>query len=431
MKKISLFSFLISLSFSFLISCNNQMKYTKEAWEIASYSERSKMIDSFLEKYDLLEMNQVDVIYYLSTPDKIINDNNEVYYYQLGDLFYQNENDFLVVAFDSLGEVNNFKIQKGEIIKSDIVNIENLRAYFYLSEETISNAYKLKDLFKDFHWGYLYDNQDIEKTFNQNIFFSSKDSSDNQWDYSFNLDENIIYRDLSIFSTDINTQYSILSDKDYQKLVAFFQEDLDSFNNNQFYLKDLLPWINNLDPNKVTKIKENFGAVGVAPGSLSTNYYSNNIDDIKNLLTYLNSPLKYVPLNMGQICGGSYIKYVIYTISDTYSIYLNNNHLYITGRYYEFVEGYKGIQNIFLVTNSFITYQNSFKTYQIDGTFINNYNNLDQYEFIEYDGDTSLISKIGTIICEFGTLTIYSDSIFKLDDTFYKCQGDLNFSSLF
>lgn len=65
-------------------SMNSQTEYTIDSWQSASREERSQMIDSFLDKYDLLTFTLDEVYYYLGNPDQQDTITLETYPVQVG-----------------------------------------------------------------------------------------------------------------------------------------------------------------------------------------------------------------------------------------------------------------------------------------------------------------------------------------------------------
>lgn len=186
----------------------------------------------------------------------------------------------------------------------------------------------------------------------------------------------------------------------------------------------------------VVKIRFEQGYIGVAPGRLTDIEYSSNESDINNFIKILNMPIRNANEIESQICGGGYVRYSFFTENERYDIYISNSLVSDGDKSYIYKGNYPFIKYADITTNSFITYLDDFKAYNIKDKLIGEYDGLSQYEFIEYSGAEPLESeKIGYIQTEFGKLYIYSDNIFSIEDSpnikYYSLVGEKNFNSIF
>ncbi len=93
--------------------------FTIEAWKSATYEQRGKMIDSFLNQYNLKQCFKEDVEIYLSSPDEISKillecyppiNSGATYIYYLSDTNENNQQKSLEIFFDASDKVTSYSI---------------------------------------------------------------------------------------------------------------------------------------------------------------------------------------------------------------------------------------------------------------------------------------------------------------------------------
>ena len=206
-------------------------------------------------------------------------------------------------------------------------------------------------------------------------------------------------------------------------------------------------WVNELDKNDIIKVKYESSAIGIAPGNLINIVYSTDPEDISNLYDaiilarYIETDMEYAVMD-----GGGYRKYEFITNDKTYSIYLSNG--FITSqqnhpsadvtelKYYKFLGEHYTFTNPSLECNSFLVYNNAYKAYNaVEDTLIGEYEDLDEFEFVPYEGP--LVEWVTPYYIEtpFGRVYIHEENIIYLKDgntfTYYQIVGEKNFSFLF
>ena len=104
---ITLFGFALKLDNSMNKQYKEYITFSKNKWADASYEYREELLDSFLNEYNLLELDKADVKYYLSSPSKT---SVNTYIYELGE---SNEFDYiksLIIVFNEQNEVESYYI---------------------------------------------------------------------------------------------------------------------------------------------------------------------------------------------------------------------------------------------------------------------------------------------------------------------------------
>lgn len=214
------------------------------------------------------------------------------------------------------------------------------------------------------------------------------------------------------------------------------------------YLHDLddYGWVNELDKNDIIKVRYESSAAGIAPGNLVDIVYSIDPADISNLYNAIILS-QYVEAKSEDaiIDGGGYKKYDFITNDNVYSILISNgfvksnqNHDYIDvqeTKYYKFLGEYYTFKNPSLECNSFLVYNPSYKAYTVENdTLIGEYSDLDEFEFVPYDGPIPEWLTYCYIETSFGRVYIHTENIIYLKDgntcTYYEIVGDKDFSFL-
>ena len=205
-------------------------------------------------------------------------------------------------------------------------------------------------------------------------------------------------------------------------------------------------WVNELNKNDIIKVKYESGAVGIAPGNLINIVYSTDQEDISKLYDaillarYIETDPQYAAMD-----GGGYCKYEFITNDATYTIYLTNGFVMSNQnhptcdvtelKYYKFLGEYYTFTNPSLECNSFLVYNDTYKAYNADDTLIGEYEDLDEFEFVPYEGPLVEWLTPYYIETQFGRVYIHEENIIYLKDgntfTYFQIVGDKNFSFLF
>lgn len=211
------------------------------------------------------------------------------------------------------------------------------------------------------------------------------------------------------------------------------------------YLDDY-KWASELNKEDILEVRYESSAVGIAPGNLVDIKYSNDSSDISNLYDTLILGI-YVKTDMENAVmdGGGYIKYSFITNDNVYEIYLLNGFILnapdkviasFEFEYYEFLGKTYQFNNPYLECNSFLVYNTNYEAYTADNdTLIGEYDDLDEFEFVPYDG--GIPGKLTPYYIEtsFGRIYIHTNNIFYFKDgnsfTYYKIVSDKDFSFLF
>ena len=206
-------------------------------------------------------------------------------------------------------------------------------------------------------------------------------------------------------------------------------------------------WVNELDRNDIIKVKYESSAIGIAPGNLINIVYSTDPEDISKLYDaiilarYVETDMEYAVMD-----GGGYRKYEFITNDKTYSVYLSNgfvisqqNHpsAEVTDlKYYKFLGEHYTFTNPSLECNSFLVYNDTYQAYITeDDTLIGEYEGLDEFEFVPYEGPLVGWETPYYIETQFGRVYIHTKKIIYLKDgntfTYFQIVGDKDFSFLF
>lgn len=281
---------------------------------------------------------------------------------------------------------NKTKLEINEIIKDsyfcNVINgkqylVESLKNKYYVGEKVIIKTGKLMDA-----------NINV-KVNGEYLRVSAYD--ENFWYFEFIMPEKDVNIELNISTVD------------------------DSY----VYMKDLYEWVNYLNFDNVIEVRREEAAIGVAPGTLTNIVYSKNSSDIEKAFMVLNSPFYEVSCGQGEIDGGGYVEYTYITLDNKYTIKICNDILFYEGKYYHIINDTTSFDEDIPVYHSFITYNNTFKAYDNKMVFIDEFDGLNEYEFIEYvstDGDFVYNLNTGYIETDFGMITIYNTNVFYIND---------------
>lgn len=261
---------------------------------------------------------------------------------------------------------------------------------------------------------------DIEVYANgEKIDVVTKAVPDNGWYYQFGMPSEDVIVEIRV----VTIEYTCLSDLDDYK------------------------WVDELDKNDIIKVRREISAVGIEPGNLVDIIYSTNSVDINNLYNAI-FLAQYVNVEYNDVVvdGGGYLKYDFITNDKVYSITIyngfisshhNDNICDVTQlKYYKFLGEHYSFNDPLLECNSFLVYNNNYKVYNAsDNSLIGDYEGLDDYEFILYEGGITGVESPYYIETSFGRVYIHNKDIIYLKEgntfIYYKIVGNKNFSFLF
>ena len=199
-------------------------------------------------------------------------------------------------------------------------------------------------------------------------------------------------------------------------------------------IKDLLeiPLINSSD---VVKVRYEEGAIGVAPGTLKNIKYSTNLEDIDFVLSLLEFSV-YDETNKDCIMdGGGYVKYSIFTKDNSYDIKISNDYIFVNNKYYKFMGECFSFNYPSTVSQSYITYQDSFEAYSASNIKIGDFEGLSEFEFYPWNGFVIGEEEFGYIETEFGKVYIHNSYIFYIKEgskySYYCISGEKDFREIF
>lgn len=201
-------------------------------------------------------------------------------------------------------------------------------------------------------------------------------------------------------------------------------------------------WVNELEREDIIEVRYESSAIGISPGNLINIEYSNHSADIVNVYNAIvwglfeETELEYVITE-----GGGYSKYTFITNENSYSINFQNRFISVYNsetdetKYYKFLQEDYQFLNPYLKCNSFLVYNNEYQVFIADGTNIGEYENLNEFEFIPYEGAIPEWLTPYYIETQFGRVYIHTEDIIYLKNentfTYFKIVGDKNFSFLF
>ena len=199
-------------------------------------------------------------------------------------------------------------------------------------------------------------------------------------------------------------------------------------------IKDLLeiPLINSSD---VVKVRYEEGAIGVAPGAFKNIKYSTNLEDIDFVLSLLEFSV-YDETNKDCIMdGGGYVKYSIFTKDNSYDIKISNDYIFVNNKYYKFMGECFSFNYPSTVSQSYITYQDSFEAYSASNIKIGDFEGLSEFEFYPWNGFVIGEEEFGYIETEFGKVYIHNSYIFYIKEgskySYYCISGEKDFREIF
>lgn len=191
-----------------------------------------------------------------------------------------------------------------------------------------------------------------------------------------------------------------------------------------------------LSQDDVIKVRCEKGAIGVAPGTFTEIAYSENVDDINDVLSMLEMMVYEDKGEDWQVTGGGYIEYTVYTQNNNYTIEITNGYITSNQKHYKFNSRYAIFENPNIIAHSFITYIDNFSAYDLTGEKIGEYSNFSDYEFIEYPYEVIPENiNFGYIETELGRFYIHSNNIFYKENAnehiYYLIVGEKNFGDIF
>lgn len=203
-------------------------------------------------------------------------------------------------------------------------------------------------------------------------------------------------------------------------------------------LNELYPWIDELKEEDIVKVRSERSAIGVAPGHLKNISYSTDGADIQNVYRLLFSTLYQISSSEGQMDGGGYVQYDFFTNdSQTFSIKVANNTVFLHKQYYKFVDYFSYVfKNPELDCHSFITYVDRCEiyTYANESVKIGDFEGLGEIEFEIYEGIIETAPKFRLKSFAVNLLILSKDQfvIEGEDNTIiYRITGEKDFSALF
>lgn len=254
-------------------------------------------------------------------------------------------------------------------------------------------------------------------------------------------DDNILHIDCR---SDLYAQYN---EKWY--LVKCSKEDLNALEvyldsneevpTNHFLRNQLgCEWLNEIKVDDIIEIKIISESIGVAPGTFKNITTSTNKTVISKIFEKWYW-LDTAPIIEGQTPGGNATSInFIFDDGIVKEICINNGkYIDTNGNYFELLYIPKFDENDEYESRySFITYQDTFELYTIDGVKLGEYSGLSEYEFVEYSYDkTETNEDLGYLETEFGRIYIHSDDVFYIKeenvDKYFLIKCEKDFYNLF
>lgn len=193
-------------------------------------------------------------------------------------------------------------------------------------------------------------------------------------------------------------------------------------------LTDFEPWMNQLSVSQIERAETVFEYVGVGPGRLKDVCITYDEQVISDLLAaYRALSVQKIPHENGMIDGGSALSVIFYTgDGKTYTLYFNNGNYHTSGSEEIYrAESLPTIANTAQVThaNRFIVISGEAQVFNAAGEAVGTVDSIGDVTFVDYpDGlFTFPEGHTYTVQTEFGTLFVYSDTVFSYDDRFYQC----------
>lgn len=191
-------------------------------------------------------------------------------------------------------------------------------------------------------------------------------------------------------------------------------------------LTEFEPWLNRLNVSQIERVETVFEYVGVAPGRLKDVCITYDEQAISDLLAaYGALSLREIPPEDGAICGGSALSVIFYTgDGKTYTLYFNNDNYQTSSSIYR-AESLPTIANTAQVThaNRFIVINGEAQVFNAAGEAVGTIDNIGDMTFVDYPDGLFTFPEgyTHTVQTEFGTLFVYSDTVFSYNDRFYQC----------
>ena len=186
----------------------------------------------------------------------------------------------------------------------------------------------------------------------------------------------------------------------------------------------------------IVEVRYERGYIGVAPGSLTNILYSTDMEDKDMALSLLEMPVYEDVTDNWQVDGGGYILYSIFTNNERYDIKISNGYIWVNQKHYKFIGEYVLFEYPCLEAHSYVTYQDTFEAYTMDGIKIGDFDGLSKFEFIEYPYDVVPENEnAGYLETEIGRLYILNEEIFYIKNgnthTYFLVVGEKNFKDIF
>lgn len=282
------------------------------------------------------------------------------------------------------------------------VSIEKLR------EETFYNEFKSLKVTIDESI------DEPEESIIHKIYFYDVDSNSDAYISFYAQNEEIKYAKVLFqgINYDIETNVEL-----FEVLIEYLDHQVQVPTNH--FLRNQLgcEWLNEIKVDDINEIKIITESVGVAPGVL------------KNIASSID---KTVISKIYENC------YWLDTTPISKEIYINNgNYKDINGNYYELLFIPKFSENDeYESSYGFITYQDTFELYTLDGLRLGSFSGLSEYEFIKYSYEHIEENEdFGYIETEFGRIYIHSYDVFYIKDgnvhEFYLITSERTFYDLF
>lgn len=277
----------------------------------------------------------------------------------------------------------------------------------------------------------------LEETIIHKIYFHDASFNKNHYINFYGQEEDIEYAKVwfqgSIYDIETNVEL-------FDTLIKYLLNQVPEENH---FLRNQLgcEWLKELEVEDIKKIKTITEYVGVAPGSFKDINSSIDNNVIRNILEkyyWLDTTPIYGEDAMYVPGGTNYITQFIMNDGTIKELEINN------GVYYDNEGGFFKLKYVpkfsendeYESSYGFITYQDTFELYTLDGLRLGSFSGLSEYEFIKYPYDYIEDNEdLGYIETEFGRLYIHSENIFYMKEnnihTYYLVVGEKNFNDIF
>lgn len=305
------------------------------------------------------------------------------------------------------------------------VSIEKLR------EETFYNEFKFLKVTLN------KSNDDSKYTVTHKIYFHDASSNKNNYINFYGQEDDIEYAKVWFQGIiyDIETNVEL-----FDTLIKYLLNQVPEENN---FLRNQLgcEWLKDLEAEDIKEIKIITEYVGVAPGSFKDINRSNDNNVIRNMLEkyyWLDTTPIYGEDAMVVPGGTNYITQFILNDGTIKVLEINNGVYYDNeGGFFELKYTPKFSENDEYETSyGFITYEDTFELYTLDGLRLGSFSGLSEYEFIKYPYEHIEENEdFGYIETEFGRIYIHSYDVFYIKDgnvhEFYLITSERTFYDLF